>query len=59
MGFEALWTPLKYRDARGDLHMIDDGRIKSWEELGEFDFFERGRGYWIHATQECVWEVPL
>ncbi|UCG70137.1 MAG: exo-alpha-sialidase [Thermoplasmata archaeon] len=30
-----------------------------WEQIGEFDNFERGRGYWIHAKTDCVWEVPL
>ena len=23
------------------------------------DYFEVGRGYWIHATEECVWEVGV
>lgn len=23
------------------------------------DYFELCRGYWIHATQECEWDVPL
>jgi hypothetical protein len=30
-----------------------------WEQINEFDYFERGRGYWIHAKTDCVWEVPL
>jgi hypothetical protein len=30
-----------------------------WEQIGEFDNFERGRGYWIHAITDCVWEVPI
>jgi hypothetical protein len=30
-----------------------------WEQIGEFDYFERGRGYWIHAKTDCEWEVPL
>lgn len=33
MTLEALWTPLKYRDDKGDLHIINDGRIKDWESL--------------------------
>ncbi|MGI6114155.1 MAG: uroporphyrinogen decarboxylase family protein [Mahellales bacterium] len=33
IGFEALWTPLKYKDEKGDLHLITDGRIKNWEEF--------------------------
>jgi hypothetical protein len=32
---------------------------QKWEQIGEFDYFERGRGYWIHAETDCVWEVPL
>jgi hypothetical protein len=32
---------------------------QKWEQIGEFDYFERGRGYWIHAKTDCVWEVPL
>ncbi len=30
-----------------------------WEQIDEFDYFERGRGYWIHTTTDCIWEVPL
>jgi hypothetical protein len=33
--------------------------VQQWEEIGEFDYFKRGRGYWVHATWECVWEVPI
>jgi hypothetical protein len=32
---------------------------KLWRQIDEFDNFERGRGYWIHAKTDCVWEVPL
>jgi parallel beta-helix repeat protein len=32
---------------------------QTWEEIGPGDDFEIGRGYWIHVTQDCVWEVPL
>jgi hypothetical protein len=32
---------------------------QKWEQIGEFDYFERGRGYWIHAKTKCIWEVPL
>ena len=31
----------------------------SWEEIGEFDFFEPERGYWIHSLVNKMWEVPL
>jgi hypothetical protein len=30
-----------------------------WEQISEFDYFERGRGYWIHTKTDSVWEVPL
>ncbi|MFW5769793.1 MAG: uroporphyrinogen decarboxylase family protein [Spirochaetota bacterium] len=33
MTIEALWTPLKYRDDKGDIHVVTDGRIKDWESL--------------------------
>ena len=36
-----------------------DAATQTWEEIGAGDYFEVGRGFWIHATQECVWEVPL
>jgi hypothetical protein len=32
---------------------------KTWEEIKAGDHFEVGRGYWVHATQECVWEVGV
>jgi parallel beta-helix repeat protein len=33
--------------------------IQKWEELGESDYFEVGRGYWIHSKVEKDWIVPL
>ncbi len=36
-----------------------NARNQNWEEIGESDCFFKGYGYWIHATQDCVWEVPL
>lgn len=33
IGFESLWAPLKYEDHKGDLHIINDGRLKSFEDL--------------------------
>jgi hypothetical protein len=32
---------------------------KNWEEVKAGNYFEVGRGYWVHATQECVWEVGV
>jgi len=32
---------------------------QKWKEIGLSDYFEIGRGYWIHAKTKCEWEVPL
>ncbi len=32
---------------------------QKWEEVGELNYFVMGKGYWIHAKTDCVWEVPL
>jgi parallel beta-helix repeat protein len=32
---------------------------QKWEEMGELDYFEIGKGYYIHVKSECEWEVPL
>lgn len=36
-----------------------DAATQKWEEIGEFDYFEIGRGYWFHSKIDCIWEVPL
>ena len=36
-----------------------DAFSQKWEEIGSADYFKLGRGYWIHATTTCEWEVPL
>jgi uroporphyrinogen decarboxylase len=33
IGFEALWAPFKYKDDKGEMHIVSDGRIKSFEDL--------------------------
>ena len=33
MTLESLWTPLKYKDDKGDLHNINDSRVNDWETL--------------------------
>ena len=33
IGFESLWTPIKYKDDKGNLHIVNDGRIKGFEDL--------------------------
>lgn len=32
---------------------------QKWDEIGEFEYLEVGRGYWIHSLVEKTWEVPL
>jgi hypothetical protein len=36
-----------------------DAATQTWEEVGEFDNLEYGRGYWIHATTTCTWTVNI
>jgi parallel beta-helix repeat protein len=35
-----------------------DSSTKIWHFLEEGENFVIGRGYWMHATTDCVWEVP-
>ena len=36
-----------------------DAATQTWKELGSWDYLEPGRGYWVHAKNECTWEIPL
>ncbi|UCE38285.1 MAG: hypothetical protein JSW00_03345 [Thermoplasmata archaeon] len=36
-----------------------NSKIQKWEKLGESDYFEIGRGYYIHSKVEKTWVVPL
>jgi hypothetical protein len=36
-----------------------DASSQKWNEMGESDYFELGRGYYIHTKAKCEWEVPL
>ncbi|UCG69738.1 MAG: right-handed parallel beta-helix repeat-containing protein, partial [Thermoplasmata archaeon] len=36
-----------------------DAAIQTWQEIGPTDYFELGRGYWIHSKVTKVWDVPL
>jgi hypothetical protein len=31
----------------------------TWEGMGPSDYFNIGKGYWIHSIEQKVWEVPL
>jgi hypothetical protein len=46
-------------DIHVDAIMIFNTTTQKWEKLGESDYFEVGRGYYIHAKSDYVWEVPL
>jgi hypothetical protein len=35
-----------------------DGLNQIWREMDSSGYFVPGRGYWIHATHDCVWMVP-
>ncbi|UCF08083.1 MAG: hypothetical protein JSW28_10670, partial [Thermoplasmata archaeon] len=35
-----------------------DALNRTWREMDSSDYFVLGRGYWIHASQDCVWMVP-
>jgi hypothetical protein len=32
---------------------------KLWKEMGEFDYIEYGKGYWVHAKVQCDWIVNI
>ena len=32
---------------------------QKWEKLGESDYFEVGKGYWVHSRVKKTWTVPL
>ncbi len=36
-----------------------DASSRTWHNMQKSDRFERGRGYWVHAREEVVWQVPL
>ncbi len=36
-----------------------DAATQKWENMQESDVFIPGRGYWIHAKMNVVWQVPL
>jgi hypothetical protein len=36
-----------------------EAATQKWKEFDPSDYFELGRGYWMHAKTECEWEVPI
>ncbi len=46
-------------DTHVDAIWTFDSKYQKWMEIKENDYFEVGKGYWIHAKSDCVWEVPL
>ncbi|MHA2407781.1 MAG: hypothetical protein ACXACA_05380, partial [Candidatus Ranarchaeia archaeon] len=39
--------------------MCYNASLEAWYTMNETDYFNRGQGYWIHAKEDLVWEVPL
>ncbi|UCE37281.1 MAG: hypothetical protein JSW00_17690, partial [Thermoplasmata archaeon] len=46
-------------DTHVDAILTYNASTQKWKKLDESDYFELGRGYYIHAKSECEWEVPL
>jgi parallel beta-helix repeat protein len=46
-------------DSEVDMIMWYDTNSQTWKRMGPDDYFVYGRGYYIHAKGEYVWEVPL
>jgi hypothetical protein len=36
-----------------------DSQMQKWEQVGESDYLEVGRGYYIYSKDQKMWEVPL
>jgi parallel beta-helix repeat protein len=36
-----------------------DSLTQNWVVIGESDYFETGRGYWIHSVGEKTWKIPV
>jgi parallel beta-helix repeat protein len=36
-----------------------DAVSDSWHSMEESNIFRKGTGYWIHAIEEIVWQVPM
>ncbi|UCE38686.1 MAG: DUF11 domain-containing protein, partial [Thermoplasmata archaeon] len=46
-------------DTHVDAIWTYNSTTQKWKELSPTDYFELGRGYYIHAKSECEWVVPL
>jgi parallel beta-helix repeat protein len=46
-------------DTHVDAIWTYNAETQKWKKLGPTDYFEIGRGYWVHAKVKCEWEVPL
>ncbi|UCE36802.1 MAG: right-handed parallel beta-helix repeat-containing protein [Thermoplasmata archaeon] len=42
-----------------DAILTYNSRVQRWEKMGPSDYFEVGKGYYVHATSDCVWDVPI
>jgi parallel beta-helix repeat protein len=46
-------------DTHVDAIWTYDAATQKYKQLTETDHFEIGKGYYIHAKEECTWVVPL
>ncbi|UCE73053.1 MAG: Omp28-related outer membrane protein [Methanomassiliicoccales archaeon] len=46
-------------DTHVDSIFTYDAATQQWKEIGEFDNFEVGQGYWIRSNDLYYWTVPL
>ncbi|UCE38237.1 MAG: right-handed parallel beta-helix repeat-containing protein [Thermoplasmata archaeon] len=46
-------------DQEVDSILTYDAATQKWKVISSSDYFEIGRGYYIHAKTKCEWEVPL
>jgi hypothetical protein len=54
---DATLNPLAY-GIEVDSIWYFDAEDQTWREMDRNGYFVLGRGYWIHATQDCVWVTP-
>jgi hypothetical protein len=42
-----------------DMILSFNSTTKAWGEVGDTDYMELGKGYWVHSLVEKTWEVPI
>ena len=46
-------------DTDVDVIWTFNAATQTWQEIGPTDYFELGRGYWMHSKVTKTWDVPL